>query len=740
MGKAGRLGRQVAVLALLAVAGLGIATAGLRAADDLSPLDLSRLDATGAVVTAADGRVLRLFPSEDGILRLPVRPQDLAEIDPGYRALLLAVEDKRFRRHDGVDPLAVARAALTALASGRVRSGASTITMQLARLLDPKPRTLAAKLEEMFRAWQLERRFGKDEILAMYLTLAPYGGRVEGVRAAALTWFGKEPRALTPGETGLLVALPQAPARLRPDRAPEAAAAARAAILARGTAAGVLAADVAARAALEPLPGAQRAIAVHAPHLARDLASRDAGQAGSGGWQRAPLATTLDADLQAQVEAILAARAPAFGAAAGIAALVVDNRSRRVLAYAGNADFLDEDRAGHVDMVTATRSPGSTLKPVIYAMAFDAGLAHPETYVRDAPASFGGYRPRNFASEYHGDITLREALQLSLNVPAVRLMERLGPPAFVSRLRRAGTALALPDDAAPGLAVALGGVGINLRDLTGLYAALADDGRVRPLRTVPGEGRPAADEAPLFGAPARWHVGRILADAGRPADRVAAGYASRGIAFKTGTSYGFRDAWAVGFDRDHTVGVWLGRADGTPLAGITGLSAAAPILFRIFDLLPAGAAPPGPVPPGTLVAGHADLPPPLQRLDGGAAQLAALRFDDGAPRITFPPDTAELDLRDLAGGLPLQAEGGTRPLRWLVDGRPLPSPTLSRQAMLSPDGPGFLDIAVVDAQGRRDGVALRLRRAGPDRAPASVLTPAAPRKEALRAVAPQASP
>ena len=702
------------MLALLAVAGLGIATAGLRAADALSPPDLSRLAATGAVVTAADGRVLRLFPSEDGILRLPVRPQDLAEIDPGYRALLLAVEDKRFHRHDGVDPLAVARAALNAAASGQVRSGASTITMQLARLLEPKPRTLAAKLEEMFRAWQLERRFGKDEILAMYLTLAPYGGRVEGLRAAALTWFGKEPQALTRGEAALLVALPQAPARLRPDRAPEAAANARAAILARGATAGVLAPDVAARAALEPLPDAQRAIAVHAPHLARDLAARAAGQAGAGGWRRPPLATTLDADLQAQVEGILAARAPAYGEAAGIAALVVDNRSRQVLAYAGNADFLDEDRAGHVDMVAAPRSPGSTLKPVIYAMAFDAGLAHPETYVRDAPASFGGYRPRNFGGEYHGDITLREALQLSLNVPAVRLMERLGPPAFVSRLRRAGAALALPDDTAPGLAVALGGIGISLRDLTGLYAALADDGRMRPLLTTPETADlAAADEPPLFGAPARWHVGRILAAASRPADRVAAGYARRGIAFKTGTSYGFRDAWAIGFDRDHTVGVWLGRADGTPLAGITGLTAAAPILFRIFDLLPAGAPPPGPLPPGTLVAGHDGLPPPLQRLDGGMAATDALRFDDGAPRITFPPDAAEMDLRDLAGGLPLQAEGGTRPLRWLVDGRPLGSTALSRQATLRPDGPGFLEIAVVDAQGRRDGVALRLRRAPP---------------------------
>ncbi len=715
-----RSARAAAVLVLLGIAALGIGVAGLRAADERYPPDLQRLAETGAVVTAADGRVLRVFPSGDGVLRLPLGPDSLARVDPGYLALLLAVEDKRFYGHDGVDARALLRASVAALRHGAVRSGASTISMQLARLLDPKPRTLAAKLEEMFRAWQLERRFGKDEILAMYLSLAPYGGRVEGLRTAALTWLGKEPFALTPGEAALLVALPQAPARLRPDRDPEAAAAARRRILERGAAAGVLAPAAAARAALEPLPSGQRALPFLAPHLARTLVAA-AGGAGSRGWPARPLATTLDADLQAQVEGLLARRVAQFGPAAGIAALAIDNRSRRVLAYAGNADFLDETRAGQVDLVTAPRSPGSTLKPVIYAMAFDRGLAHPETYVRDAPTSFGGYRPRNFAGAYHGDVTLREALQLSLNVPAVRLLERLGPAAFVSRLRRAGTALALPDDTAPGLAIALGGVGITLGDLVGLYAALADDGRVRPLQTVPGAllpdafAGPAAE--PLFDAPARWHVGHILAAAHRPADRIEAGYARRGLAFKTGTSYGFRDAWAVGYDRDHTVGVWLGRADGTPLPGITGLGAAAPLLFRIFDMLPAGGTPAGAPPRGTLLAGNAALPPPLRRLDGSEPATLALRFEDGAPRITFPPDSAELDLRDLQGGLPLQAQGGERPLRWLVDDRPLPATPLSRQAMLTPQGPGFLHIAVIDARGRRDAVSLRLRRDGPHAVP-----------------------
>jgi len=734
----GRRWRTLAALPLLAVALLGLAVAGLRAADALDPPDLGRLAQTGPVVTASDGRVLQVFPSGDGLLRLAVTPEGLAALDPTYLALLLAVEDRRFHSHRGVDPLALSRAVAQAAWSGRVRSGASTITMQLARLLNPRPRTVAAKLEEMFRAWQLERRFGKDEILAMYLTLAPYGGRVEGVRTAALTWLGREPERLTPAEAALLVALPQAPARLRPDRAPAAAQAARDRILARGAATGVLAEEVARRAGREGLPRAQRPVPFHAPHLARQLAANVSGNApgaSSGGASGGALvSTTLDADLQGQVEALLHDRVAAFGPAASAAALVVETRSRTVRAYVGNADFHSEARSGHVDLVRALRSPGSTLKPAIYGLAFDAGLAHPDTYVRDAPAAFGSYRPRNFGGDYFGDVTLREALQLSLNVPAVHLMDRIGPAAFVSRLRGAGIGLALPDETAPGLAVGLGGVGISLHDLVSLYAALADDGRVRPLLVTPApdparDPVAAAPEAspPLFGAPARWHVATALAGASRPHARVDSAYSARGIAFKTGTSYGFRDAWAVGYDRDHVVGVWLGRADGTPVPAITGIAAAAPLLFQVFDLLPPAAPLAGRPPPGTLVADNAALPPALRRLGGaGAGASTALRFGDDPPRITFPPDAAELELRDLAGGLPLQARGGARPLQWLVDGRPLPGTGLSRQAMLDAAGPGFLEIAVVDAHGRRDGISVRLRPAMPPAASAAPrLVPAA---------------
>lgn len=700
--------QAVAALALLAFAGLGLAVAGLRAADALDPPDLSRLAESGPLVTAADGRVLRVFPSGDGLLRLTIAPRDLDGLDPAYLAMLLAVEDRRFRDHRGVDPLALGRALVQALRSGRVRSGASTITMQLARLLNRRPRTVTAKLEEMFRAWQLERRFGKDEILAMYLTLAPYGGRIEGVRAGAHAWLGREPSSLTPGEAALLVALPQAPTRLRPDRAPAAAQAARARILARAAATGLLSPAAAERAAREPLPGRQQAVPFHAPHLARRLADTAAGTGGAG----ARIESSLDHDLQVQVERLLAEVAAAYGPAASAAALVVESRSRLVRAYAGGVDFHSEARAGHVDLVQAPRSPGSTLKPAIYALTFDGGLAHPDSYVRDAPAAFGGYRPRNFGGDYFGDVTLREALQLSLNVPAVHLLERLGPAAFVSRLRGAGIGMALPDDTAPGLAVGLGGVGITLQDLVSLYAALADDGQVRPLRLTPGPPRAAATEAAaLFGPPARWHVAAALSGAGRPHTRLDSSYSARGIAFKTGTSYGFRDAWALGYDRDHVVGVWLGRADGTPVPAITGISAAAPALFRIFDLLPAGEPPAGRPPPGTLVADNAALPPALRRIGGtgtAAGKSVTLRFGEEPPRITFPPDRAELELRDLAGGLPLQARGGTRPLQWLVDGRPLPAGGPSRQALLDNAGPGFLEIAVVDARGRRDGVSLRL--------------------------------
>ena len=672
----------LAAATLLLVAG---GKAALLELDSAFPPDLRKAAITSPVARAAEGEILRVFATPDEKIRLGAAPD---EVDPLFLELLIAVEDKRFRRHGGVDSLAVLRASWEALRQRRIVSGASTLTMQVARLLEPRPRTLRSKVIEAFRAWQLEQRFTKDEILGLYLTLAPYGGRIEGIQAASLAWFGKPPARLSPQEAALLVALPQAPERLRPDRFPEAAEAARAAALRRGFERGLLA----SRPPETALPSRMRPWPLLAPHLARRLAGE------------AEVVTMLDANLQGRVEALARRAAETLHPRAGAAVLVVERHSRAVRAYVGGADFLSSRRQGQVDMVRAHRSPGSTLKPLIYGLAFDLRVAHPETLVLDAPTGFGAYRPRNFDGVFHGELSLREALQLSLNIPAVKLMQRVGPAVFVSRLAAQNIDLAYAGDGWPGLALALGGGALSLEQLTRLYAALADDGIARPLRFGPLPDA-SAEPPPLLRAAARAQVGDVLLGAPRP----PAALGRAGIAFKTGTSYGFRDAWAIGFDGRHVVGVWLGRPDGTPLPDASGSRTAAPLLFQIFDLLPA--APLTPLAPE---------PPPH-----GLAKLNAqtTRVAEPAPEIVFPPAGAQLRLRDLPPALALEASGGKRPLTWLVDGRPVATDSLGRRGLWSPRGAGFAQIVVIDAVGRRDAARLRLTEQRPEGLPLGRLVP-----------------
>jgi penicillin-binding protein 1C len=370
--------------------------------------------------------------------------------------MLTAVEDKRFREHPGVDPLAIARALGQMLASGRVVSGASTLTMQTVRLLDPQPRTLGTKAVEALRALILESRRSKDEILALYLTLAPYGGNIEGVRAASLAYFGHEPSALTPAEAALLVAIPQAPERLRPDRHPEAARRARDRILDRAAAAGVIAASMAEEARRDPVPTARRPMPMHAPHLARrlSLAAADG---------TAVVRTSLDGDLQRRIEGMAARWAETLDPETGVAVVVADAATGAVLAHLGSPDFFSPRRSGQVDMTRAVRSPGSTLKPFLYGLAFDDGFLDPRSVVTDAPISIGGYAPANFTPVHHGELPAADALRRSLNVPAVGILDRYGPARFVNRLATAGTRIELPHVAErPGLAVILGGLGTTL--------------------------------------------------------------------------------------------------------------------------------------------------------------------------------------------------------------------------------------------------------------------------------------
>jgi len=620
---------------------------------------------TSVEVLDRHGDLLRAYTVADGRWRLAV---DADAVDPLFLRMLVAYEDKRFDRHAGVDLIAMGRAAGQAIGQGRIVSGASTLTMQTARLLEDGPTgTGAGKLRQIRVALALERRLGKEDILALYLDRAPYGGNIEGIRAAARAWFGKPPDRLTPAEAALLVALPQSPEMRRPDRNPS---------------------GETARAALgEALPGARRDM----PMLAAHLADRLRGEAPGAALHL----TTLDAGLQARLEALAAQAVRDHGEGAlSIAILVADHASGEVLASVGSGGYAADARAGFVDMTMALRSPGSTLKPLVYALAFDEGLAHPQTMIDDRPMRFGGYAPENFDGAYRGPVTVAEALRFSLNIPVVALTAELGPARLMAGLVRAGAAPVLPGTAPPGLAVALGGVGITPRDLTALYAGLARGGEAVVLRERAGEvvtgGRIVSPEA-------AWQVGHILA--GMPPPPNAA---RQRLAYKTGTSYGHRDTWAVGFDGQHVVTVWMGRPDGTPVPGAFGGDMAAPVLFEAFARVKPALGPLPPPPPGTLLLSNSALPLPLREFRPRDAVFAAA----DKPELAFPPDGALVE----TGGAPLglRIEGGRPPFTLLANGAPVLVATRARTPSL-PLGLGHVTLSVIDAEGRAARAQVELR-------------------------------
>jgi penicillin-binding protein 1C len=624
------------------------------------------------------GALLRVYTVADGRWRLALQP---AEVDSRFIEMLLAYEDKRFRSHAGVDPVALLRATGQAVRHGRIVSGGSTLTMQVARLLEETGTgAWPGKLRQMRVALALERRLTKDQILGLYLTLAPYGGNIEGLRAASLAWFGKEPARLTAAQAALLVALPQSPAARRPDRAPEAARAARDRVLARLAQQGTITAEAAQAARSEPVPLQRIAFPALAPHLT------DRAKAQEPAALRHDL--TLDASLQRKLEDLAANALRGLGERLSIAILVADHANGEILASVGSAGLTEEARHGFVDMTTALRSPGSTLKPLVYAMAFDRGLAHPDTLIEDRPVAFGSYAPQNFDGLFRGEVRVAEALRLSLNVPVVHLTEALGPANLMAALTRAGVRTALPGGQ-PGLAVALGGVGVTLEGLVQLYAGLARDGQARPLLWRQGDA--LQDRQRIVSRSAAWQVAHVLA--GMPPPPGAAGMR---LAYKTGTSYGHRDAWAVGFDGAHVVGVWIGRPDGTPVPGAFGGDLAAPVLFQAFQRIKPQTVALPPPPPETLILPNASLPLPLQRFGArGAAPL-------DSPRLAFPPDGAHLPLAGQA--LTVKLRDGVPPFTWLADGAPVIVGTHRREAALEGLGKGHVTLSVIDAAGRADRV------------------------------------
>jgi len=524
------------------------------------------------LILASDGAPLRAFPDARGIWRYSVRANDVA---PAYLHVLLNYEDRWFYRHPGVNPLALARAVAQAAYYRRPVSGGSTITMQVARIIEVIPHTTAGKIWQMVRAIQLERRLSKAQILDLYLRFAPYGGTIEGVETASRAYLGKSSHDLSDAEAALLVVLPQRPSALRPDRSSAAAQRARDKVLRRMRDLGVWTAARVADARLESVYAKRLRVPMLAPLFAQRLhaANPDADQ----------IQTGIDTRWQQMAEARVANHIKRFAPATSAAVLIVDNETMLARAYVGSAVFGEAKSYGHIDMVQAYRSPGSTLKPTLYALALDAGLIHSESLLLDAPQDFAGYRPANFSESFNGPVAAASALRLSLNIPAVDLLDRIGPGKFYAALDHAGLKLQLPTGAEPNLSLILGGAGARLEDLVGMHAALARSGLAARVRWIASD---ALSDRRLMSAGAAWITYQMLSDDGRlgAGDSVIFDRGNRRrIAFKTGTSFGFRDAWALGTTPKVSIGVWIGRPDGTPNPGSFGAVSALPLLFELFD-------------------------------------------------------------------------------------------------------------------------------------------------------------
>lgn len=662
---------------------------GLDAADLAFPPPLEKAREVSTEVVDADGQLLRAFATTEGRWRLGTKTKD---VDPQFVRMLIAYEDQRFMDHRGVDPLALGRAAFQLVTNGRIVSGASTLSMQVARLIEPREgRSLTAKFQQVVRALQIERRLSKSQILDLYLTRAPYGGNLEGVRAASLSYFGKEPRRLSVSEAALLVALPQLPEKRRPDRNAGAATNARERVLKRMAVEKIVGEGEAERAGLIPVSSRRLQLPALAAHLAEAAAKKEP--------QVKRHQTTLRRKVQEGLETVARDAAVKLGPKLSVAMVMADVRTGEIVGEVGSADYFNASRSGWIDMTRINRSPGSTLKPFIYGLAFEDGLVSQETMIEDRPTDFFGYRPRNFDMSYQGDVSVRQALQLSLNVPAVRLLDVVGPTRLMVRFRRADVRPVLPANEAPGLAIGLGGVGTTLKDLVQLYAALANQGRPVQL----GDGireKPAVIEGePLLEPVAAWHIADILSGVMPPL-----GAGQRGIAYKTGTSYGYRDAWSVGFDGAYVLGVWVGRPDNGAVPGITGFASAAPILFEGFAKSGIAITPLARAPAGAARVAQAELPISQRRFSMTPSGLLASSTREPAPQIIYPPEGARVDLGAKHGGqinpLILKLQGGRAPFRWLANGKPLPDMSRRRVNQWTPDGGGYSTLTVVDSMGR----------------------------------------
>ena len=520
-------------------------------------------------------RPISVFADKKGIWRYPISVDD---VSPRYLTVLLNYEDRWFWYHPGINPFSILRATWQNIIHNKIISGGSTLSMQVARILHPHQRSYWGKIKQVCRTLQLEWHYSKKEILQIYLNTAPFGGTIEGVQAASYTYLNKPAKQLTHAEAALLAVLPQSPTRFRPDLHNQAAKKARNKVLQRMVDFNIWSQETVNDAMLEhvyPMSFKPKQIA---PLFAQRLIKQYP--------KKSVITSSLNSDLQAQLQLLLTSYMPQMPDRSSAAILVIENKTSAVKAYIGTADYGNTQRFGYIDMIQATRSPGSTLKPFLYGLALDQGLIHAQSLLADVPNTWGSYRPTNFNGAFNGPVSTTQALQRSLNMPAVDLLSRYGANRFVATLDNAGLSLKIPKNKA-NLAIILGGAGTNLEKLVQTYSAFANEGKVNKLRFLQAELTKKPIARPLLSTASAWVIQDMLAQISRPDDinTFAARVNNTHLAWKTGTSYGYRDSWAIGVNKTHTIGVWLGRPDGTAMPGHFGRITAGPLLFAVADQL-----------------------------------------------------------------------------------------------------------------------------------------------------------
>lgn len=649
--------------------------------DYFFPVDTSRFQDISIVVAAEDKPLAHVFQTKDEKWRLGT---SLKDVDSCFIKQILYREDRYFWLHNGINPFSLLRATSQWLINGKVISGGSTLTMQVARLLEPRPRTLSSKFIEIFRSFQLEWHFTKSQLLQMYLTLAPYGGNIEGIQAASWRYFGKSAQHLSPSEAALLIALPQAPRRYYHHSFTLSALQARNRILVQLHEAGFFDKATLMAAQDEPLPGQRFALPRYLPHLAYRLKRLLP--------QQKKIETTVQISLQNKIQHLASQALNIYPSGVNIAVLVVHHPTHNVLAYLGSVDFFSVPRQGQIDYIRALRSPGSTLKPFIYGLGFEEGIIHPDTLVRDDEKTYGNYKPSNFDKEFHGMVTIENALLLSLNIPVVTTLQSLGPLKFLGILEEVGITPVFPDPLKPpGLSLALGGVGMTLEQLTVLYQSLADRGEIASLRFT--HNQPKGEAYQLFLPQTAALLTQIL----QKSSEIEGDSSLSSISFKTGTSYGHRDAWVVGYNASHVVGIWIGRPDGAPFGTGTGASLAVPLMKQIFQILPAPR------------FSRKDLFP-VKNASFQIREVQKVGFRDPAVssqavplQLLFPIHDTTIEAfagNSSFGSVSLQAVGGKRPYTWVINQVPYACQVWRPKTVWTPSQKGFYTITLLDAQGQ----------------------------------------